>query len=236
MLGLRHIDGYYGDVQVLFDINIEVKEGELISIIGPNSAGKSTLLNAILGLVKVSKNDKGGGIFFDGKELTGMSTEKIIAQGISVVPEGERVFPDMSVYDNLYLGGYTRKDSIQGTMNEVFEMFPRLKERIDQQAKTMSGGERQMLCIGRALMSNPKLILFDEPSLGLQPSIVLQIFDVIKKIHKKGVTILLVEQNVNHTLTITERTYVLEHGRIILDGKSSDLIGNDYIRQTYLEI
>jgi branched-chain amino acid transport system ATP-binding protein len=236
MLGLRHIDGYYGDVQVLFDINIEVEEGELISIIGPNSAGKSTLLNAILGLVKVSKNDKGGGIFFDGKELTGMSTEKIIAQGISVVPEGERVFPDMSVYDNLYLGGYTRKDNIQGTMDEVFEMFPRLKERVDQQAKTMSGGERQMLCIGRALMSNPKLILFDEPSLGLQPSIVLQIFDVIKKIHKKGVTILLVEQNVNHTLTITERTYVLEHGRIVLDGKSSDLIGNDYIRQTYLEI
>jgi branched-chain amino acid transport system ATP-binding protein len=236
MLSIRHIDAYYGDVPVLFDINVEIEAGELISIIGPNSAGKSTLLNSVLGLVKVTKNDKSGGIFFNGVDLTSLNTEKIIAQGISIVPEGARVFPDMSVYDNLYLGGYVRKDNTEGTMNEVFEMFPRVKERLTQPAKTLSGGERQMLCIGRALMSNPKLIVFDEPSLGLQPSIVLQIFDIIKRIHEKGVTILLVEQNVNHTLTITERTYVLEHGRIVREGKSADLIGDDYIRKTYLAI
>ena len=236
MLSVKHIDAFYGDVQVLFDINAEIKEGELISIIGPNSAGKSTLLNSILGLVKVSKRGTESGIFFDGIDLTSMRTEKIIARGIAIVPEGARVFPDMSVYDNLYLGGYVRKDRTEGTLEEVFGMFPRLKERLNQQAKTLSGGERQMLCIGRALMSNPRMIVFDEPSLGLQPSIVLQIFDVIKKIHEKGVTILLVEQNVNHTLTITERTYVLEHGRIVLEGKSADLIGDDYVKKTYLAI
>jgi len=236
MLSVKHIDAFYGDVQVLFDINAEIREGELISIIGPNSAGKSTLLNSVLGLVKVSRRETDSGIFFDGVDLTSMRTEKIIARGIAIVPEGARVFPDMSVYDNLYLGGYVRKDRTEGTLEEVFTMFPRLKERLNQQAKTLSGGERQMLCIGRALMSNPRLIVFDEPSLGLQPSIVLQIFDVIKEIHKKGVTILLVEQNVNHTLTITERTYVLEHGRIVLEGSSADLIGDDYVKKTYLAI
>jgi branched-chain amino acid transport system ATP-binding protein len=142
----------------------------------------------------------------------------------------------MSVYDNLFLGGYTKPDTIGQMIEEVFELFPRLKERSHQQAKTMSGGERQMLCIGRALMSSPKLILFDEPSLGLQPSIVLQIFDIIKKIHEKGVAILLVEQNVYHTLTITDRTYVLEHGRIALEGRSDVLIGDDYIKTSYLAI
>jgi branched-chain amino acid transport system ATP-binding protein len=236
MLSVKHIDAFYGDVQVLFDISAEIKEGELISIIGPNSAGKSTLLNSVLGLVKVSRRGADSGIFFDGADLTSMKTEKIISRGIAIVPEGARVFPDMSVYDNLYLGGYVRKDRTESTLEEVFDMFPRLKERLNQQAKTLSGGERQMLCIGRALMSNPKLIVFDEPSLGLQPSIVLQIFDVIKMIHEKGVTILLVEQNVNHTLTITERTYVLEHGRIVLEGKSADLIGDDYVKKTYLAI
>jgi branched-chain amino acid transport system ATP-binding protein len=236
MLSVKRIDAFYGDVQVLFDISAEIKEGELISIIGPNSAGKSTLLNSILGLVKVTRHGADSGIFFDGADLTSMKTEKIISRGIAIVPEGARVFPDMSVYDNLYLGGYIRKDRTDGTFEEVFQMFPRLKERLSQQAKTLSGGERQMLCIGRALMSNPKLIVFDEPSLGLQPSIVLQIFDVIKMIHEKGVTILLVEQNVNHTLTITERTYVLEHGRIVLEGKSAALIGDDYVKKTYLAI
>ena len=236
MLSVQHIDAFYGDVQVLFDVSAEIKEGELISIIGPNSAGKSTLLNAILGLVRISKRGQASGIFFDGADLTSMRTERIISRGIAVVPEGARVFPDMSVYDNLYLGGYTRKDRTDETMEEVFRMFPRLKERLNQEAKTLSGGERQMLCVGRALMANPRLIVFDEPSLGLQPSIVLQIFDVIKMIHEKGVTILLVEQNVYHTLTITERTYVLEHGRIVKEGKSADLIGDDYVRRTYLAI
>ena len=236
MLSIKHIDAFYGDVQVLFDINAEIREGELISIIGPNSAGKTTLLNSILGLVRVAKHGKESGIFFNSTDLTSMRTEKIIAQGIAIVPEGARVFPDMSVYDNLYLGGYTRKDRTEETMEEVFDVFPRLKERLTQQAKTLSGGERQMLCIGRALMSKPRLIVFDEPSLGLQPSIVLQFFDVIKRIHENGVTILLVEQNVYHTLTITERTYVLEHGRIIIEGKSSALIGDDYVKRTYLAI
>jgi branched-chain amino acid transport system ATP-binding protein len=236
MLSVKHLDAYYGDVQALFDINVTINEGELISIIGPNSAGKSTLLKAILGLAKVNGNAKEMEISFDGKDLRGVMTERIIARGISIVPEGARVFPDMSVYDNLFLGGYTRREHPAQILEEVYEMFPRLKERLTQKAKTLSGGERQMLCIGRALMSNPKLILFDEPSLGLQPSIVLQIFEIIKRIHKKGVAILLVEQNVNQTLTITERTYVLEHGRIALEGKSAELLATDHIRKSYLAI
>jgi len=236
MLSIKHLDAFYGDVQVLFDISITVEKGELVSIIGPNSAGKSTLLKAILGLVPVAKDKQDGGIFFDGIDIRPLATEKIIAQGISVVPEGARVFPDMSVYDNLYLGGYTKPEIIAETVAQVFGMFPRLKERKDQKAKTLSGGERQMLCIGRALMSRPKLIMFDEPSLGLQPSLVLQIFDTIKTIHEQGVAILLVEQNVNQTLTVTQRTYVLEHGTIVREGKSNVLIGDDYIKKSYLAI
>ncbi len=165
-----------------------------------------------------------------------MSTEKRISQGIAIVPEGASVFPDMSVYDNLYLGGYTKPEQIREMMAQVFEMFPRIEERLSQKAKTLSGGERQMLCIGRALMARPKLILFDEPSLGLQPSIVLQIFEHITRIHEKGVAILLVEQNVFQTLAITERTYVLEHGRIALEGRSEKLINDDYIKKSYLAI
>jgi branched-chain amino acid transport system ATP-binding protein len=236
MLLIKHLDAYYGDVQALFDINVTINEGELISIIGPNSAGKSTLLKAILGLVKVNGNAKDMEITFDGKDIRGLRTERIIARGISIVPEGARVFPEMSVYDNLILGGYTKREEPAQTLEEVYEMFPRLKERLAQKAKTLSGGERQMLCIGRALMSNPKLIVFDEPSLGLQPSIVLQIFEIIKRIHEKDVAILLVEQNVNQTLTITERTYVLEHGRVALEGKSADLLATDHIRKSYLAI
>ena len=236
MLSVKHLDAFYGDVQVLFDINVAIDAGELISIIGPNSAGKSTLLKGILGLVKVNVNAKDMEITFDGSQIKGLQTERIIARGISIVPEGARVFPEMSVYDNLSLGGYTNREESAQTLDEVYEMFPRLKERIGQKAKTLSGGERQMLCIGRALMSNPKLIVFDEPSLGLQPSIVLQIFQIIKRIHEKGVAILLVEQNVNQTLTITERTYVLEHGRIVLEGRSADLLATDHVRKSYLAI
>src|SRR5208283_2099942 len=191
MLLIKHLDAYYGDVQALFDINVTINEGELISIIGPNSAGKSTLLKGVLGLVKVNGNAGDMEITFDGKDIKGLQTERIVARGISIVPEGARVFPEMSVYDNLILGGYTKRERPTQTLEEVCGMFPRLKERLAQKAKTLSGGERQMLCIGRALMSNPKLIVFDEPSLGLQPSIVLQIFQIIKRIHEKGVAILL---------------------------------------------
>ena len=236
MLSVKHLDAFYGDVQVLFDIDVTVADGELVSIIGPNSAGKSTLLKGVLGLVKVNGNAGDMEIIFDGKDIRGLQTERIIARGVSIVPEGARVFPEMSVYDNLSLGGYTKREQSAQTLEEVYEMFPRLKERLGQKAKTLSGGERQMLCIGRALMSNPKLIVFDEPSLGLQPSIVLQIFQIIKRIHEKGVAILLVEQNVNQTLTITERTYVLEHGRIALQGRSADLLETDHIRKSYLAI
>jgi branched-chain amino acid transport system ATP-binding protein len=236
MLIIRHTDAFYGDVQALFDINVTVEDGELVSIIGPNSAGKSTLLKAILGLVAVGKAGQDSGIFFDGSDVGSIATEKIIARGMSIVPEGARVFPDMSVYDNLYLGGYTRPEKIGEAIGQVFEMFPELKERLHQQAKTLSGGERQMLCIGRALMSGPRLILFDEPSLGLQPTIVLRIFEIIKRIHEQGVAILLVEQNVNQTLTITDRTYVLERGRIALEGRSDALLGSDYIKKAYLAI
>lgn len=237
MLSVKHLNAYYGDVQVLFDVEVLIGDGELVSIIGPNSAGKSTLLKGILGLVKVNGSDDGEAeISFNGTDLGSLRTERIIAQGISIVPEGARVFPEMSVYDNLFLGSYTKMEHSSQTLEEVYKMFPRLSERKTQKAKTLSGGERQMLCIGRALMSNPKLIFFDEPSLGLQPSIVLQIFDIIKRIHEKGVAILLVEQNVNQTLTITERTYVLEHGRIVLQGRSADLLTTDHIRKSYLAI
>jgi len=236
MLRIRHLGAYYGDVQVLFDLDVTVGQGELVSIIGPNSAGKSTLLKTVLGLVRAGRSREDGGIFLDGLDLKGMNTEKRIAQGIAIVPEGASVFPDMSVYDNLYLGGYTKPERIREMMKQVFEMFPRIEERLSQKAKTLSGGERQMLCIGRALMSSPKLILFDEPSLGLQPSIVLQIFEHITRIHERGVAILLVEQNVFQTLAITERTYVLEHGRIALEGRSEKLIDDDYIKKSYLAI
>jgi len=236
MLAIKQMDAFYGNVQVLFDVNVMVGAGELVSIIGPNSAGKSTLLKAILGLVTVGKGGQDCAIFFDGNDVRSIATEKIIARGMSIVPEGGRVFPDMSVYDNLYLGGYTRHEEIEPTIEQVFELFPQLKERMHQQAKTLSGGERQLLCIGRALMSHPKLILFDEPSLGLQPSIVIRIFEIIKKVHEQGVAILLVEQNVNQTLAITQRTYVLERGRIALEGRSDELMGNDYIKKAYLAI
>ncbi len=236
MLAIKHMDAFYGDVQVLFDVNVTVGPGELVSIIGPNSAGKSTLLKAILGLVTVDRTRQDGGIFFDGNDVRSTPAEKIIARGMSIVPEGGRVFPDMSLYDNLYLGGYTRHEKIEEMIDQVFEMFPQLKERMRQQAKTLSGGERQMLCIGRALMSQPKLILFDEPSLGLQPSIALRIFEIIKRIHAQGVAILLVEQNVNQTLAITERTYVLERGRIALEDRSDLLMGNEYIKKAYLAV
>lgn len=236
MLAVKHMDAFYGDVQVLFDVNVTVGPGELVSIIGPNSAGKSTLLKAILGLVTIDRTRQDGAIFFDGNDIRSVATEKIIARGMSIVPEGGRVFPDMSLYDNLYLGGYTRPEKIEETIQQVIELFPPLKERMHQQAKTLSGGERQMLCIGRALMSHPKLILFDEPSLGLQPSIALRIFEIIKNVHEQGVAILLVEQNVNQTLAITERTYVLERGRIALEGRSDLLMGNEYIKKAYLAV
>jgi len=236
MLRIAHVNAYYGDAQVLFDLDMMVGEGELVSIIGPNSAGKSTLLKTVLGLVEARKARKDGGIFFDNRDLTGMAAEKIIAEGIAIVPEGASVFPDMTVYDNLYLGGYTKHRQIREKMGQVFGMFPRLEERASQKAGTLSGGERQMLCLGRALMQDPKLILLDEPSLGLQPSLVLQIFEYIVDIHRKGVAILLVEQNVNQTLAITERTYVLERGRIVREDRSERLIGDEYIRRAYLAI
>jgi len=236
MLVIKHMDAFYGDVQVLFDVDIAVGAGELVSIIGPNSAGKSTLLKAILGLVSVNRGRQNSAIVFDGNDVRSIATEKIIARGMSIVPEGGRVFPDMSLYDNLYLGGYTKHEKIEETIEQVFELFPKLRQRIHQQAKTLSGGERQMLSIGRALMSHPKLMLLDEPSLGLQPSMVIRIFEIIRKVHEQGVAILLVEQNVHQTLAIAQRTYVLEAGRIALEGRSDELMGNDYIKKAYLAI
>ncbi len=236
MLSIKHMDAFYSDVQVLFDVDITVGAGELVSIIGPNSAGKSTLLKAILGLVSVNKRRQDSAIVFDGNDVRSIPTEKIIARGMSIAPEGGRVFPDMSLYDNLYLGGYTKHEKIEETIEQVFELFPKLRERMHQQAKTLSGGERQMLSIGRALMSHPKLMLLDEPSLGLQPSMVIRIFEIIRKVHEQGVAILLVEQNVNQTLAIAQRTYVLEAGRVALEGRSDELLGNDYIKKAYLAI
>jgi branched-chain amino acid transport system ATP-binding protein len=237
MLEVVGIQVYYGDVPVLRNVSLEVKEGEVVTVIGPNGAGKTTLLKAIVGLLPPGRRGAGGGkISYLGKDLAGLPPEEIIRKGIAVVPEGARVFPDMTVADNLRLGAYGEgaKTGQQETTDGVFKLFPRLKERWKQKAGTLSGGERQMLAIGRALMARPTLLLLDEPSLGLQPLLVSRVFEAIAEINRQGTSILLVEQNVYRSLEVSHRAYVLENGRIVLDGKTESLVGNEYIRKAYL--
>lgn len=232
MLKVEDINVYYGGIHALKGISVDVQEGEIVTLIGANGAGKSTTLRTISGLLK----PKTGQILFEGKSIAGMVAHNIVSLGISQVPEGRRVFANMSVMENLELGAYLRSDSkgIEADLNQVFERFPRLAERRSQLSGTLSGGEQQMLAMGRALMSRPRLLLLDEPSMGLAPLLVKEIFSIIKDINASGTTILLVEQNAHMALSIANRAYVLETGRITLAGPAQELSQSEAIRKAYL--
>ena len=230
MLTIKDLRVNYGGIEAVKGISFEVPEKSIVTLIGANGAGKSTTLRSITGLVKAS----GGSIQFDGAELLGMDTPDIVAKGITLVPEGRRVFPDMTVIENIKIGAYLRSDSLEDDINWVYDLFPRLKERSWQLAGTLSGGEQQMLAVARALMSHPKLMMMDEPSLGLAPLIVQDIFSIIKEINKQGVTILLIEQNANMALRIADQGYVLETGRIALTGTGRELLADESVKAAYL--
>lgn len=232
MLKIDNIDVYYGAIHALKGISLEVKEGEIVTLIGANGAGKSTTLRTISGLLK----PKTGSITFLGQDIAGVRAHEIVKKGISQVPEGRRVFAEMTVMENLDLGAFVRKDKagIQQDLKHVFELFPRLEERKNQSAGTLSGGEQQMLAMGRALMSRPKLLLLDEPSMGLAPLLIKEIFNIIVDINKSGTTVLLVEQNANMALSIANRAYVLETGRITLFGSAKELAASEDVRKAYL--
>ena len=232
MLKIDNIDVYYGAIHALKGISLEVNEGEIVTLIGANGAGKSTTLRTISGLLK----PKAGSITFLGQSIVGVRAHEIVKKGISQVPEGRRVFAEMTVMENLDLGAFVRKDKagIQQDLKHVFELFPRLEERKNQSAGTLSGGEQQMLAMGRALMSRPKLLLLDAPSMGLAPLLIKEIFNIIVDINKSGTTVLLVEQNANMALSIANRAYVLETGRITLSGKAQDLAASEDVRKAYL--
>lgn len=232
MLVIDNIVTHYGPVEALKGVSLEVRQGEIVTLIGANGAGKSTTLRTISGLVRPTA----GSIKFEGRELTTMPPERIVAMGIAHVPEGRRVFPMMTVTENLELGAFTRKDGqgIKQDMDRVFALFPRLAERRSQLAGTMSGGEQQMLAIGRALMARPKLLLLDEPSMGLAPLIVEDIFRIIQNVNEEGTTVLLVEQNANLALSVADKGYVLETGRIVLSDTAANLLENEAVREAYL--
>ena len=234
MLKIENLQVSYGGIQALRGISMEVPDGKIVTLIGANGAGKSTTLRTITGLVKAS----GGSIQWNGGELLGKSIDKIISEGIAMSPEGRRVFPDMTVLENLKLGAYLRKDKaeIEKDLNWVYSLFPRLKERDWQLAGTLSGGEQQMLAVGRALMSRPKLLLMDEPSLGLAPLVVQDIFSIIREINRQGVTILLIEQNANMALKIADLAYVLETGNITMSGTGAALLADEKVKEAYLGV
>ena len=230
MLKVNDINVYYGKIHAIHDISFEVREGEVVSLIGANGAGKSTTLKTISGLLST----KTGSIEFMGQDITHMPPHTIVKHGLAQVPEGRRIFQEMTVMENLDMGAYTAKSASQEDFEHIFTLFPRLKERRKQIAGTLSGGEQQMLAMGRALMSHPKLLMLDEPSMGLAPILVEQIFDIIRELHKAGTTILLVEQNASMALSLSDRAYVLESGAITLTGTGSDLVHSDKIRAAYL--
>ncbi len=233
-MSLLKVDGlhvYYGAIHAIKGISLEVNEDEIVTLIGANGAGKSTTLSTIAGLLKPRQ----GTVTFDGKELHNLPASKIVSRGMALCPEGRRIFQQMTVRENLEMGGYTRPASeIPGSMDEMFQRFPRLKEREKQIAGTLSGGEQQMLAIARALMSRPRLLMLDEPSMGLAPILVEQIFDIIKELHTSGVTVLLVEQNAQVALSIADRAYVMETGLITMEGSAKELLHNDQVRKAYL--
>ncbi|MDD3367941.1 MAG: ABC transporter ATP-binding protein [Lachnospiraceae bacterium] len=230
MLKISHLHVNYGGIKAVRDVSFDVPDGEICTLIGSNGAGKSTTLRTIIGLEKAAS----GSITLDGSELIGLQTNQIVTNGITLVPEGRHVFPDMTVLENLKIGSYMRKEDLQEDLNWIYDLFPRLKERSWQAAGTLSGGEQQMLAVGRALMSKPKILMMDEPSLGLAPIIVQGIFDIIKEINKQGVTILLIEQNANMALRIAHSAYVMETGELTLSGTGAELLKNDAIKAAYL--
>ena len=232
MLQIDKINVYYGPIHALKDVSLSVSEGSIVSLIGANGAGKTTTLKTISGLLR----PKSGTIRFKGQDITSRPAQSIVSLGISQVPEGRRVFPAMSVQENLEMGAYLRndKDSIAEDFDNVFQRFPRLKERRKQMAGTLSGGEQQMLAIGRALMARPVLMLLDEPSMGLAPLLVREIFEIVKDINANGTTILLVEQNARMALSIADKAYVLETGSVVLEGEAKDMLESDQVKQAYL--
>ena len=232
MLEVKDLEVYYGMIQAIKGISFEVNQGEVIALIGANGAGKTTTLQTITGMLQAKK----GHILFEGQDITKVPGHKIVTMGMAHVPEGRRVFSQLSVYENLKLGAYTRKDrsNIDKELQSIYERFPRLAERKNQLAGTLSGGEQQMLAMGRALMSKPSIVLMDEPSMGLSPILVNEIFDIIESISKSGTTVLLVEQNAKKALSIADRAYVLETGKVVLEGNAKDLLENDSIKKAYL--
>jgi branched-chain amino acid transport system ATP-binding protein len=232
MLEVRNLDVFYGDVQVLWDVNFEVKKGEIVALIGANGSGKSTTLATISILLKPRR----GSVTFEGQALHTKAAHEIISLGIAHVPEARRLFPDMTVEENLLLGALTKeaKKTRPEMLEKVYTLFPRMRERAKQLAGTMSGGEQQMAAIGRGLMSRPRLLMLDEPSLGLSPLLVGDIFRVVEEVHAQGVTVLLVEQNVFKTLTIADRAYVLENGQIVHSGTGKDLLNDEHVKKAYL--
>jgi branched-chain amino acid transport system ATP-binding protein len=232
MLEVKEIDVYYGAIHALKKMSLEVEQGSIVTLIGANGAGKTTTLKTISGILR----PKSGSITYKGKEITKVAPEKIVSLGISQVPEGRRIFPTMTVFENLEMGAYLRRDKkeILQDLESVFNRFPRLKERRKQMAGTLSGGEQQMLAIGRALMSQPELLLMDEPSMGLAPLLVKEIFEIIKEINSRGTTILLVEQNANMALSIADKAYVIETGEIVLQGTAEQLMKSEEVKKAYL--
>jgi branched-chain amino acid transport system ATP-binding protein len=232
LLEIHKIDAFYGDVQVIFELSLKVEKGEVVSIIGGNGSSKSTLLRTISGLMQATA----GRIAFEGRDIHNEPPENIVTHGIIHVPEGRRLFPLMSVKDNLLVGAYNKRarPDVEKTLQEVYQLLPRLAERENQLAMTLSGGEQQMVAIGRGLMSKPHLLMLDEPSLGLAPILIKDIFETVRKIADQGTTVLMVEQDVRHSLSLSDRGYVLEHGRVIMEGRASDLIDDPHIKAAYL--
>ena len=230
ILKINDLKVNYGGIEAVKGISFDVPAGQIVTLIGANGAGKSSTLRTIAGLVKPS----GGSIEFEGENITGLDPTSIVTKGITLVPEGRKIFPDLTVLENLKIGAYLRKDDLTDDLNWVYDLFPRLKERSWQEGGTLSGGEQQMLAMGRALMSKPKLLMLDEPSMGLAPILVEQIFDIIKNLHKAGTTILLVEQNAQAALSVADRGYVLETGKIVTTGTGAELLASPAIKKAYL--
>lgn len=232
MLEIEGVHAAYGRIQILWDISLNVKEGELVALVGANGAGKTTLLKTVSGILRPTA----GVIRFCGERIDNKDPNAIVEMGLSHIPEGRRLFPDMSVRENLEMGAYTKRawKKRRETIEEVFQLFPRLKERAGQLVRTLSGGEQQMVAMGRGLMSLPRMCLIDEPSNGLAPLVVAEVFQIVKSLAERGMTILLVEQNVRRTLTVVNRAYVLESGRIALEGPCSELLCSDHVRRAYL--
>ncbi|WP_289151034.1 ABC transporter ATP-binding protein [uncultured Salipiger sp.] len=234
MLEVKNVDAGYGSTVILQDVSLHVEPGEVVTIVGANGAGKTTLLRTISGLV----TPRTGSITFEGRDITKLAAHETVDRGVTLIPEGRQLFPDMTVRDNLLMGAYSRhaRDYQDDTLRQVLELFPRLRERLDQHASSLSGGEQQMVAIARGMMARPKLLMFDEPSLGLAPIIVAQVFEVIAQVAATGTTVLIVEQNVFHTLKAADRGYVLENGRMVLSDDAEALLQNDHVRQAYLGI